>query len=146
MSGPQITEGAVVKPLERTIELPDMIAYAGSTWDWHRLHYDPTYLAAKQLPAPVIDGQVFGAHFVETLQDWLGPRAFVTALSFRFKNLVFAGETIRVTGTVTSITRDEAWTDDEPVYLLSVDMSLDVVGEKARPAVNPASATVRWRP
>jgi len=147
MSGPQITEGAVVKPLERTIELPDMIAYAGSTWDWHRLHYDPVYLEAKRIPAPVVDGQMFGALLVETIQDWLGPRAFVTALSFRFKNLVFAGETVKVKGTVTSIERDEAnWSDEEPVYLLTIDMSLDVVGEKARPAVTPASATVRWRP
>ena len=24
--------------LERTIELADMVAYAGATWDWHRLH------------------------------------------------------------------------------------------------------------
>ena len=55
-----VTEGARLPVLERTIELPDMISYAGATWDWHRLHYDPQYLAEKQLPAPVVDGQAFG--------------------------------------------------------------------------------------
>ena len=76
-----------------------MVAYAGATWDWHRLHYDPEFVAAARLPAPVVDGQVFGALLVELLQDWLGPRCFVHELHFRFKNLVFAGETVRCEGT-----------------------------------------------
>ena len=50
-----------------------MVAYAGSTWDWHKLHYDTDYLAAKRVPAPVVDGQVFGALLAEQLLDWLGP-------------------------------------------------------------------------
>jgi acyl dehydratase len=137
MSG--VAVGDAVTPLERTITLPDMIAYAGSTWDWHKLHYDADYLAAKRVPAPVVDGQVFGALLAEQLQDWAGPDAQLQSLHFRFKNLVFAGETVRCAATVTEV----AETGDGA--LVTVEATVDVVGEKARPAVTPAGATVLIR-
>ncbi len=87
--------------LERRIGLPDMIAYAGATWDWYRLHYDTEFVKASKLPGLVVDGQVFGALLVEQIQDWLGPRCFVRELEFSFKALVFAEETVRCEGTVT---------------------------------------------
>lgn len=129
------TVGEPVPPLERTISLTSMVAYAGATWDWHRLHYDPEYVAAKKLPAPIVDGQVFGALLVEMLQDWLGPRCFVQMLDFTFRNLVFAGETVRCSGTVTEV--GEGW--------LAADLRVDVVqhdGTVGRAAVAPAGARV----
>ena len=119
--------------LERTIELPDMVAYAGATWDWHRLHYDSAWLAERGLDRPVVDGQLFGALLAEMVLDWAGPEATLTALSFRFKNLVFAGETVRCTGRVTAEDGD----------LVSLECSVEVLGEDARVAVAPASAQVR---
>jgi acyl dehydratase len=101
-----IAVGDVVPPLERTIGLTDMVAYAGATWDWYRSHYDPEFVAAAKLPAPMVDGQVFGALLVEQLQDWLGPQSFVHELAFTFKNLVFAGETVRCEGSVTEVGDD----------------------------------------
>lgn len=101
-----IDVGAVVPPLERRFDRADMVAYAGATWDWHRLHHDESYLAEKQLPAPVVDGQLFGALLAEQLQDWLGPACFVTRLWFRFASLVFAGETVRCEATVTAVDGD----------------------------------------
>ena len=32
--------------------LPDMVAYAGATWDWHRLHYDPAFVAGARAARP----------------------------------------------------------------------------------------------
>ncbi|KAA1420517.1 hypothetical protein FE697_016305 [Mumia zhuanghuii] len=130
-----VTVGDAVAPLERTITLTDMVAYAGATWDWHQLHYDPAYVAAKKLPGPVVDGQVFGAYLVEALQDWLGPDSFVRTIDFSYRNLVFAGETIRCTGTVTEASPDR----------VVVDLRVDVVGDDGTPsrtAVAPASAEV----
>ncbi|WP_067822994.1 MaoC/PaaZ C-terminal domain-containing protein [Actinomadura kijaniata] len=130
-----IAPGTAVPPLERRIDLPDMIAYAGATWDWHRLHYDPAYLAARDLPGPVVDGQVFGALLAEQLQDWLGPRARVRTLRFRFASMVFAGETVRCTGEVTAV-RDG---------LVTVEQRVEVAGD-GRTAVAPAGATVETGP
>jgi len=126
--------GDVLPVLERHLELPDMIAYAGATWDWHRLHYDPDYLAANELPAPVVDGQVFGALLTEQVQDWLGPRAFLRRLEFRFANLVFAGETVRCTGEVTGV--------EGPIVRVAQRVE---VTDDGRAAIASASAEVELR-
>ncbi|BBH71476.1 hypothetical protein ACTI_81610 [Actinoplanes sp. OR16] len=114
---------------ERRIESPDMIAYAGATWDWHKLHYDADYLRERGLDRPVVDGQVFGAYLAIALREWF-PGAAIGALSFRFTNLVFAGETIRCVGT--------------PVRegsTITLALRIEVV-EDGRIAVAPASATL----
>jgi acyl dehydratase len=95
--------GQAVAPLERKLDLVRMIAYAGATWDWARLHYDPTYVAERKLPAPVIDGQMVGALFSEALLDWLGPQAFISKLSFRLRAMAFAGDTLACSGEVTGL-------------------------------------------
>jgi acyl dehydratase len=89
--------------LERKLDLVRMIAYAGATWDWARLHYDPAYVAERELPAPVIDGQMLGAFLSEVLCDWFDPRAFICKLNFRLRAMVFAGDTVRCDGEVTTL-------------------------------------------
>jgi acyl dehydratase len=106
VTAPRVQVGDVVPPLERSFDRADMVAYGGATWDWHRLHHDEAYLAEKRLPAPVVDGQVFGALLAEQVQDWLGPSCFVTRLWFRFASLVFAGETVRCEATVSAVDGD----------------------------------------
>lgn len=132
-----IETGTRAPDLERTITLTDMVAYAGSTWDWHQMHYDPAFVARKGLPAPVVDGQVFGALLAEQLQDWLGPEAVICTLSFRFKSLVFAGETIRCETEVVAVDGDR----------VSVSCTVVAIGSNGVPrtAVAPASATIQWR-
>ena len=108
MPGPTLTAaslavGQPMRALERTLTVVTLAAYAGATWDWHRLHYDPEYARARQLPGPVVDGQMFGALLAEALLDWLGPGAFIRKLGFRMKGMVFAGETVRCDGEVTAI-------------------------------------------
>jgi acyl dehydratase len=89
--------------LARKVDLVRMIAYAGATWDWARIHYDPAYVADRKLPAPVIDGQMLGAFLSESLLDWLGPRAFIRTLNFRLRAMVFAGDTIRCEAEVAAL-------------------------------------------
>jgi acyl dehydratase len=141
MTGGQMTIGAVVPKIEKTIELPDMVAYAGATWDWHKLHYDHDYIQSKKLDRPVVDGQVFGAYLAQAIQDWLGDRAFISTLHFRFKNLVFAGETVKCTGAVTDMAPQ-----DDGRMLLTIEQQVLVVGDNPRVAVAPAGATVLWKP
>ena len=127
--------GDEVPVLVRAIGAADMVAYAGATWDWHRLHYDHDWLTERGLAAPVVDGQLFGALLVEAVQDWLGPAATVRRLSMRFVAPVFAGETVRCTGRVTGV--------DGP--LVTVEQRIEVAGERARLVVAPAGCTVERR-
>lgn len=112
--------GGTLPPLERTIDLVSMVAYAGATWDWHRMHYDRDFVAAKGFDAPVVDGQVFGALMVEALQDGLGPRARVRTLDFRFRSMVHAEETVRVTATRVD--------DSDAGGALTFDLVVEVTG------------------
>lgn len=127
-----VAVGDAAPILEQTITLTDMIAYAGATWDWHRLHYDAAYLTAHGIAAPVVDGQLFGALLVRQAQDWLGPRTFLTRVHFRFASPVYAGETVRCTAEVTEV----APSDDEIRVILQAKIM--VLGAEERVAVHPA--------
>lgn len=102
---------SAIEPLERTLDLPRMVAYAGATWDWHRLHYDSEFIARMKVPAPVVDGQMLGALLAEMLLEHFGARAFIRRLSITYKAMVFAGETVRCEGTVTAHEGDEVLAD-----------------------------------
>lgn len=97
------TTGDELASFERTITLTDMVAYAGATWDWHQMHYDTNFTDGAGLAAPVVDGQVFGALFVELLQNSFGPESFVHTLDFTFRNLMFAGEVVHISGVIGSV-------------------------------------------
>ena len=104
--GEPVSPGDRAPILERRLGAERLVAYAGATWDWHRLHYDAGYIAQRGLPGPLVDGQMFGALLAEQAIDWFGPRARITRMSFRFAAMVFAGETVRVEGTVESLRSD----------------------------------------
>jgi|HubBroStandDraft_6_1064221.scaffolds.fasta_scaffold518198_2 acyl dehydratase len=125
--------GTRVPPLERALTQVRMVAYGAATWDWHRLHYDPAYAAARNLAGPIVDGQMFGALLAEALLDWLGPRAFVRRMTFRLRATVFAGETVRCEGEVTSIVAEH----DCDVIRVTQRVR---VGERI--AVEPATAEI----
>lgn len=127
--------GDAVPSQEHAMTLTSMVAYAGATWDWHKMHYDPTFVEEKKLPGPVVDGQVFGALLVKQLQDWLGPDSFVSKLNFDFKALVFAGETVRCEGVVTEA-HDDRLVVSQHVHVIDAD------GAVVRTAVGKAGATV----
>ncbi len=130
-----VSVGEQMPPLTKHIAITDMVAYAGATWDWHKLHYDPAYLAEKKLPAPVVDGQVFGAYLAQAIQDWLGLEAFITELSFQFASMVFAGQTVRCEGSVSAATAESIKLDLRVVVI-------DESGNEKSVAVAPASAAV----
>jgi acyl dehydratase len=89
--------------LQKRFTSVDLVAYGAATWDWHRLHYDVEFARSKQLPNVLVDGQVFGALFARALQDWAGPRSFITRLSMKMKSMALSGDTLVASGEVTGI-------------------------------------------
>ncbi len=98
-----IAVGDTLPAYARCFTQVDLVTYGAATWDWHRLHYDLDYARSKKLPGTLIDGQAFGAVFARVAQDWAGPRAFITRLSFKMKAMAFAGDTLSAAGEVTAI-------------------------------------------
>ena len=95
-----IEPGTPLPDLERVIDLADLVAYGGATWDWHRYHYDQELAASLQMPAPIVDGQMLGALLAQHAQRPFGNGARVVAMSFRLVGPVFAGDTVLISGTV----------------------------------------------
>lgn len=91
----------MIEPIIRTLEPQDLVAYAAATWDHHRMHYDAPFAISKGLRGPLVDGQMLGALMASHLMRHFGSTSFVTALSFRFRSMVFAGDTIRVEAEIT---------------------------------------------
>lgn len=93
-------QGDRVPSLERTLDLPSLVAYAAATWDWFDVHYDQSAAVRAGLTAPLVDGQMLGALLAEHALDAFGGRGRITRMSFRFRSPVVAGETIRCEGTI----------------------------------------------
>jgi acyl dehydratase len=110
-----------------------MIMYSAATWDWHRMHYDTTFAAESGLPGPVVDGQMLGALLAKQVIDTFGPKAFLRKMGFRFRSMVFAGETIRCVGEVTAVSSGK----DGTVVTVNQRVLAD-----DRVAVEPATAEV----
>lgn len=117
-----ISVGTPVPAIERRIGIADMVAYSGATWDWHRMHYDMEYVEAAGFTEPIVDGQMLGALMAECVQDWLGPDARLTKLSFRFLTPVSAGSIIRCEGITDSI-EDRTIVCSLTVYVVDVQGS-----------------------
>jgi acyl dehydratase len=98
--------GDTLPPASKTFSTSDLVAYGAATWDWHRLHYDAAYAKSVGLPSVLLDGQSFGAIFARHALDWLGPRAFITRLSFRMRSMAFAGDTLSAEGEVSEVRRE----------------------------------------
>jgi acyl dehydratase len=92
--------------LEFDANLTALVMYAGATWDFHRYHYDASYVAKRGIPAPFMDGQLAGALLARLLMAWGGPDAFVRRLGYRLRTMVFAGDRILVSGEVVETTSE----------------------------------------
>ena len=99
----QVSPGEKLPELERTFTLVDLVLYGAGTWDWNRMHYDTEHVHRLNLPAPVIDGQEFGAFLARAALEWAGPRAFLKRLVLRMKAMAFAGDTLRAEGEVKEV-------------------------------------------
>jgi len=110
-----------------------LVAYAGATWDWHRLHHDASYAQGLGLAGPVVDGQMLGALLAERCMEAFPPGAWVRRLSFRLKAAVYAGDEISMHGRITGVSEEDGR------RVVSVEQEVRL-GERL--AVGPASAEV----
>lgn len=101
-----------IKNLKHQFTLPNMILYAGSTWDWHKIHYDNQYLEKNLIPRPVVDGQVFGALIVKQVQNSLSNLARIKKMQFNYKNMVFQDEEIEIKSIIL-----KEWVEDNQAFL-----------------------------
>jgi acyl dehydratase len=86
------------------VEREDFVRYAGASGDFNPIHYDEPY--AKEAGNPSVFGQGmctagYAAHMVS---DWFGLKN-VRTFRVRFQARVWPGDTVTVSGEVTSVTQ-----------------------------------------
>lgn len=95
-----VTECEVLPSFSYKVSLRSLVKYAAATWDFHRYHYDAEFAKSVGMPAPFADGQMFGALLARLVMSWAGRDAFVRRLQYRQSAMVYAGDTVVVTGQV----------------------------------------------
>lgn len=95
--------GESLPKLVKTITLVQLVAYAGATWDFYRLHYDGEFARSRGMPGPIADGQMLGAYLAQMVTNWAGPNAFIRRLDFRLRSPIGPGDTLTCWGRVTSV-------------------------------------------
>lgn len=103
-----VHEGAPLPSLTKAISTTQMMMYGAATWDFMRIHYDADYARQRGFPGPFVDGQMLGAFLAQLAVDWAGDPAALKRLSVRYRNFVFAGDTVICKGQVTHHSTREA--------------------------------------
>ena len=111
-----------------------LMRWSGATENWHKIHYDQKFtLEHEQLPGLLINGSLKQQFLVQMLKDWAGPGGRLWKLSFQFRGMNVAGETLTAWAKVKGTTRKSA-------YGL-VELEIGIRNEKGVEST-PGSATV----
>jgi acyl dehydratase len=84
------------------LDVPQLMAYGASTWDWHRIHYDTDAARAAGMAGALVDGQMFGALIARQIRKWAGPRARFVELKFRNSGFVTAPNIVTIVSKILS--------------------------------------------
>ena len=119
------------------IVVPDNIQlffYNAALWNAHRIHYDLRYAQEVEgYPGLVVPGPLMGDWLGQCADEWVGSRGRLVNLEYSNRLAAYAGETLRVGGTVEAF---DAQTEQATVDLW--------VRNEAGAVVTPGTAVVAF--
>jgi hypothetical protein len=149
-----VAVGDQLPALRYDVSATTVVLGALATRDWRPMHHDKDFAVNRNGTQDIfLNTPNQAAWFERFLTDWSGPHGRLGRVTFRMRGSVFPGDTMVLTGTVTS-----SETDDTGCGWVGVDVALSVDGDvkttcAARLALptdaddNPwARAGERWRP
>jgi acyl dehydratase len=97
-----VTVGEVLPPLVRGPLSPmHLMRWSAATENWHRIHYDWRFATEHDgLPDVLINGSLKQHFLVQMMRKWLGYDGWLWWLTYRFKSMDQAWDTLTITGTV----------------------------------------------
>ena len=98
--------GDELTPLELEMTATRIVAGAIASRDFMPVHHDRTYANSQGAPELFMNILATNGYCSRFLTDWAGPGVLVRRLAIRLGVPVFAGSTLRFTGTVTGTRRD----------------------------------------
>ncbi|MDO8553160.1 MAG: acyl dehydratase [bacterium] len=123
---PQLAKGPLT-----TVHL---MRWSAAMENWHKIHYDqPFAVGHDKLPGLLVNGSFKQQFIVQLLKDWVGPAGWVWKVSFQFRAMNIAGETLAIWARVTG-------KRNAPDFGL-VDLDLGIVNGAGKEST-PGKATV----
>jgi acyl dehydratase len=96
-----VAQGDELTPLVRHVGTPHLVRWCAASENWHRIHYDaPFCIEHEKLPGPLVNGSWKQHFLVQMMREWLGPTGWLGQISFQFRAMNVAGETLTAHGTV----------------------------------------------
>ncbi len=130
-----VAAGAELPRLEKgPLTTAHLMRWSAAMENWHKIHYDqPFAVEHDKLPGLLINGSLKQQFVVQLLKDWVGPTGWVWKVSFQFRAMNLAGETLGTWARVTGKRKG-------PDFGL-VDLDLGIVNEEGKEST-PGKATV----
>ena len=103
-----VHEGDVLPALVYDVTATTVILGAMASRDWRPMHHDKDFAINRNGVKDIFLNTPTQAQWFERyLTDWTGPHGRLGKMMFRMRDSVFAGDTMVLTGTVTSVETDE---------------------------------------
>ncbi len=120
-----VSEGDSLPTLSYEVTATTIVLGALASRDWRPMHHDHDFAVNRNGIRDIfMNTPNQAAWFERYLTDWSGPKGRLGRMRFRMLGSVFPGDTMELTGTVTSVRTDEVgcgWAD--------VDVALSVDGD-----------------
>ena len=101
-----LTVGAGLPLLARTVTRPDVRDYADAGGDQNPLHRDDDFARSVGFEGIIAHGMFTMGHMAAAVIEWAGPGAWVSRIGAQFRSPVFIGEEIVAGGRVRAIDPD----------------------------------------
>jgi hydroxyacyl-ACP dehydratase HTD2-like protein with hotdog domain len=94
--------GQVFPTLKVAISPVQMFYFSAASYNGHRIHYDATWTTQIEgYSGILVQGPFQAALLARAITDWAGPRSRLVEYSVQNREIVYAGETLWFTATVT---------------------------------------------
>ena len=101
--------GDALPPLEYDVTATTIVLGALATRDWRPMHHDHDFAVNRNGTQDIfMNTPNLAAWFERYITDWTGPKGRLGRVTFRIRDSIFPGNTMRFTGTVTNTELDEA--------------------------------------
>jgi acyl dehydratase len=121
----EVSEGDELPRLDYEVSATTVVLGALATRDWRPMHHDKDFAVHRNGTQDIfLNTPNQAAWFERYLTDWTGPHGRLGRVTFRMKGSVFPGDTMTLSGVVSSVEVDEAGCG-----FVTVDVTLSVDGD-----------------
>jgi hypothetical protein len=150
----EVEKGLEIPPLTYAVDSTTIVVGALATRDWRPQHHDYHFATERNGVKDIfMNAPNQAAWFERYVTDWTGPRGRLGRVTFRMKGSVFPGDTMMLSGTVTSTSTDETgcgWAELDVTLSVDDDVKTTCAVRVALPTSaddNPwARRGDRWKP